>query len=383
VTVLFQPSDIRRSRITLQPTDGRMDAAFPFLSVHMRADQLSLAAPICADETLGAVVCVSPKMGSGQLGNLVETFASYGADVRGLMLDPARYAGKKRAIGTDEMSTAWVRTQTNAGIAHPLTNSGYIPEGRDDILRQVLRATRGMGEQVVAALPLAGRFLDKDVSVLIDEINHAGNPVGIMVEHAKDPFGKRANVAGLTRVLTEVEVPVLLLRSDLSVVGALAWGARGGAFGTSTTLRHIFPMPKKGGGRPWAPSTSALVKDTMSLTRLDKIADAIQRMPDPTIWDCQCTICFGKSIEWIATENDAFQHNLSVVAVLAAEVLDQRLSWPERRLLWQRMCHTAQVRAYELDSETAGAWGDPPNFLGAWVARPVDATPRPTTPVNK
>ena len=40
---------------------------------------------------------------------------------------------------------------------------------------------------------------------------------------------------------------IALLRTDLSAVAAVAAGARFGAVGTSSTLRHIWPS--KGGGR--------------------------------------------------------------------------------------------------------------------------------------
>ena len=342
---------------------------YPNLFVHTRGDKLDLAAPICANEHMGAVICVSPKITRANLANVVARFVHAGANPTGLMLDANRYSGKARSVGADGMNTAWVRAQTNAGIPHPLTNSGYIPDGNHDALRSVLRTSADMGEQVIAALPIANSFLQRDVGVLIEEINAAGVSVALMIEHRKDPFGPRANVAGLLKVLDAARVPVLLLRSDLSVLGALAWGARAGAFGTSTTLRHIYPVTKSGGGRP--ASISAIVKDSMSLNRLEKIDDAIQRMPDP-MWNCPCTICFGRSLNWIATEDEAFQHSLSVVADLSTQVLDNNLSPLQRRRLWRSLCHNAQFRAHEIDAATAGAWGEPPDYLGAWVAQHID-----------
>lgn len=351
---------------------GPLDSRLPRLFVHTRVDRLGLAAPVCASEDLGAVVCVGPRFGRSDLVTLTQNFVQSGASTKGLLLDANRYAGKKRSIGTAPMDPSWVRMQTAAGIPHPLTNSGYIPEGRIDILRGVLRKASAMGEHVIAALPLANRFLKQDVDELITEINAAGVAVALMLEHSDDPLGPRANVAGLVKVLTHVDVPVLLLRSDLSIIGALAWGARAGAFGTSTTLRHIFPIAKGGGGGGHIPSISAVVKDTLSLTKLDKINDAIIRMPDP-MWSCLCTVCYGRPLDWIATEDEAFTHSLSVIAVMAREIVDDSLSPAKRRALWRGMCHSAQFRAYELDGLTGGAWGEPARFLGSWVAQ-VDAS---------
>lgn len=347
------------------------DPSYPSLLVHTNRDKLHLVAPVCAEERLGAVLCVSPRAPRAYLDGVVERFSTSGADPVGLMLDANRYSGKSRAIGTDGMSTAWVRAQSNAGIAHPLTNAGYVPEGEHNVLHAVLRSSAEMGDHVVAALPVANRYLNRDVDRLIDEINAAGVAVGLMVEHRDDPFGTRANVAGLIKLLDAAEVPILLLRCDLSVIGALAWGARAGAFGTSTSLRHIYPVTKsRGGGRP--AGISAMVKTTMSLHRLEKIDDAIRRMPDPTMWDCPCITCYGRRLNWIATEDEAFSHSITAVSELATQVLDPRLSPRQRREHWQSLCHNAQFRSMEVDSETGGAWGSQPGFLGAWVAQVID-----------
>lgn len=349
-----------------------LDDAFPSLLVHTRGDKLDVVASVCASEQLGAVVCVDQRSAHTALRDLADRYVKAGAATQSLMLDASRYAGKRRAIGAAEMSSAWVRMQSNLGIKHPLTNSGYIPAGRVDLLRDVLRSASAMGSHVVAALPVANDFLGRDVDDLIGEVNAAGVAVGLMVEHANDPFGPRKNVSGLVKLLGAANVDVLLLRSDLSVIGALAWGARSGAFGTSTRLRHIYPLGKSGGpGVGRIPSVSAIVKDTLSLTRLEKIDDAIRRMPDP-MWSCGCSRCYGRPLDWMVTETQAFEHSLSIVSVLAEEVLDDRLTPAERRLLWRGMCHSAQFRAAELDAETAGAWGDPPKFLGSWVSQVVE-----------
>ncbi len=343
----------------------RLGPGYPHLLVHTRAEQLPLAAPICATEGLGTVVCVSPRAGRGRISELARMHHKMGANVSSMMFDANVYSGRNRAIGAASLNAAWVRAQTNSGIDHPLTSSGYIPEGSNTELRKVLRATAGMGEHVVAALPLAAKWLTKDAGRLIEEVNAAGVPVAAMVEHSDDPFGARETVRGLIRLIGEAHVPVLLLRSDLSVIGALAWGAAAGAFGTATSLRHIYPIKKSGGGRP--ASVAAVVKDALSMVRLERIDDAVHRAPDP-MWSCQCTTCFGRSLNWIATENEAFQHSLSTVAGLASQVLDDRLSPTDRKRLWKSLCTNAQFRCMDISRITKTEWHEP-RFLGAWVAQ--------------
>jgi len=350
-------------------TSNRLSSAFPHLLVHTRMNQLDLAAPVCGTEGLGAIVCISHKSGRTDAVGLAARFAVAGGHPARLLFDANRYSGKRRAIGADGMSASWVRLQTNAGIVNPLTDGGYVPEGRFDALRDVLQSAADMGEHVIATLAVANQFMHKDVYRLIEAVNEAGVAVGLMVEHSNDPFGPRRNVAGLIKILSETEVPVALMRSDISVVGALAWGARAGAFGTATSLRHIYPVGS--GGPTNTPSTSALVRDTLSLSKLSKIDDAMHRLPDDILWSCQCAVCYGRPLNWIRTENDAFRHSLSVVADLAAEVTDERLSVIERRRLWLSMCHMAQNRTLEIDAATRGAWGEAQDFLGAWAAQPI------------
>lgn len=350
---------------------GRLRHDFPHLLVHTNLKKLELAGPICAAENLGAVIC-APQLGTRRdVTDLIRRYGSLGANGVGLVLDANRYSGKNRAIGTEGMSEAWITTQLKAGIAHPLTNAGYIPAGQHHVLHEVLQASADMGPRPIATLAIANQYLNRDNNVLIEEINNAGMTVGLMVEHRDDPFGPRANVRGLINLLTHAEVPVLLLRSDLSVIGALAWGARAGAFGTSTSLRHIFPVDA-GGGPPGGASVSAIVQDTMSLNRLEKIDDAMHLLPDDTLWNCQCTICGGRPLSWIGNADEAFSHSLSVVASLASHVLDNQLTAIQRREQWSGLCRTAQHRALELENETHGAWGEAPQFLGSWLAQPTD-----------
>jgi hypothetical protein len=348
---------------------GNLSSAFPHLLVHTRMNQVDLAAPICATEELGAIVCMSRKSGRAEAEDLAARFTAAGGHAANLLFDANRYSGKRRTIGADGMRTSWVRLQSNAGIPSPLTDGGYVPQGRFDALHDVLRVSADMGPHVIATLAIANQFLHKDVTRLVDAVNDAGIAVGLMVEHSNDPFGPRRNVAGLTKLLAEAEVPVALMRSDISVVGALAWGARAGAFGTATSLRHIFPVGS--GGPTPAPSISALVRNTLSMSKLSKIDDAMHRLPDDVLWSCRCAVCYGRPLSWIRSENDAFRHSLSVVADLAVEVTDEQLSVIERRQLWLSICQNAQSRTFEIDAETRGAWGEPQGFLGAWTAQPI------------
>lgn len=65
--------------------------------------------------------------------------------------------------------------------------------------------------------------------------------MALVLAHRNDPLGSLAAVRGLLRVLAEIP-NVVLLRTDLAAIGAVANGASLGAVGTSTSVRHLVPL---------------------------------------------------------------------------------------------------------------------------------------------
>lgn len=347
-----------------------LSPGFPSLLVHGRATDASAIGVLSAGQGFGAVLLAPSRTTPARLRTVLTHHHEVGADPGHILFDANEYSGKNRSTGAEAMDPTWIRAQLNAGTQWALTNSGFIPAGHEEALRAVLRSARGMGGQVIAALPLHHTWLQKGTSLLVEEVNAARVPVALMLEHSSDPLGARDTVRGLVRLLDEADVPVLLLRSDISVIGAVAWGAAAGAFGTSTSLRHIWPS-KEGGGGYRTPQIATLIRPTMSMVSLARIGDAIAVAPDP-MWNCDCPVCYGRSIAWIASETEAFQHSLAGVADIAQRVLDPNLSPAERRQSWSSMCASAQFRCMELADLTRSDWKEA-RFLGAWVAQRLPA----------
>ena len=93
-----------------------------------------------------------------------------------------------------------------------------------------------------------------------------------------------------------------------------------GAVGTSTSLRHIFPVGS-GGGRNRG-QTAAIVPRALMYKQLDRIQEAIRVIDDVTFWTCACVVCEGRTIDWIIADEDAFRHSIATLADLSAPVLD-------------------------------------------------------------
>ena len=65
-------------------------------------------------------------------------------------------------------------------------------------------------------------------------------PIALVLEHQKDPLSVLETVRGLVALIRQVPA-VGLLCSDVSALGALAFGASWAAVGVRTSLRHLYP----------------------------------------------------------------------------------------------------------------------------------------------
>jgi hypothetical protein len=286
-----------------------------------------------------------------------------------VLLDANRYSGRNRRVGARCMTSGWINMQIRLGLRWALTDSGYIP-ARD---LTALRAVLGWGPdsaQLITALPLAIEWLTIDHDALITELAAAGKPVALMLESEGDPLATEAAVSGLIAVL-RCPVPVLLLRSDTSVLGALAHGAVAVSVGTKSAFRHIYPVTTGDGG--FTPPPAAYVPALLSYKRLNTIEDGISRNPGLDVWKCGCSVCLGRSLDWIWSRTDpeeaAFEHSLAAQAELAKSLM--MCPAGERGGEWKSMCAAAQRNHEALVNRKSGAWR-PAKALSAWVS----STPR-------
>src|SRR5262249_50866728 len=97
-----------------------------------------------------------------------------------------------------------------------------------------------------------------------------------------------------------------------------------------------------------------LVKQCLAYVRLFRIAFAQQAHPDNAMWLCQCTVCNGRELAWLAQrppeerERLAFEHSLETLLDIRDELLAPGLTTLERRLRWCDRCGTAQDRHLEV-----------------------------------
>ena len=344
----------------------------PAISVQVGSfEHLETVGQMCLDTGLGAVLTVDARsVPRNALPNYVSAFGGAAGTLRDTLVDANRYSGTRRRVGVAPLDVGWVDAQLDAGSEFALTDSPYIPAGDIPAVESTLTQTRKMKRRVIAALPIAIGWLSdaKASRRLRDAATSAGVPVALIVEHRNDPMGVKAAVRGLLEVL-RAEVPVFLLRSDLSAVGAVAHGAAGGAIGTTTALRHIFPLPDPGksGGPGREASVAAWVPSLLSYISVEKIAD-ISLDPDAGQYlRCDCIRCAGLGVERITNEVEAFDHSLRAISDFAILRLGGGMSPEAQRQAWHQACQHAQHLYLDIEG-TTGVPLTVPRFLGAWWA---------------
>jgi hypothetical protein len=325
------------------------------LLVHCSANQALRCAPVAERPQAGLVISPHRHDETGLLSTaayLVRQLDFGGA----LLLDAARYAGQNRLPASAPFNPRWLRRQRELGLP-VLTDSGYVDSGDETGLISILhRATAVPG--VIATLPLHPMWLrDRlHLTALTNHIRDAGVPVALVLEARHDPFGLRGSVPGLLEVLG-CGVPTLLLRSDLSSLGALCNGAVAAAVGTVGALRHL--APRETGGRRTGPPPgprppSTVFRPTLSYRRIGAIARAKRGHPDPRLWACECRVCQGRDLDWMAElpererEIPAFEHAISVLFDLRDELLGRGIPLSRASRSWAARCTDAAYREREL-----------------------------------
>lgn len=358
-------------------TRTRPLVASPLL-VQGSPEQAPQIARLATSAGVGAVYTASQRGNDVSAENALLSAARIHNDIvsggPGPILDLSRYSGRAKRQGADRALTPkWLEQQLDAGAPIALTDSGFVTGGRDELeslLDQANRLPFLETRQVVTivAIPSTALRRPKEFQEIRPLLRDFPNPVAFVLEHRDDPLKSAATALALIRLITDAP-DRSLLRSDYSAIGALAAGAPMAAIGTRSSLRHLYP-PVPGGPNNHDPDDFSTVwPSAMSYYRTSTLAEAIALTRDDRFWACECDHCYGRSIEWIRTESDAFAHNTHVAAQLAVRFSSAA---PDQGLAaWGQHCQHAQNVVMGIAAESQITL-EPKGYLGAWW----DATQR-------
>ena len=278
-----------------------------------------------------------------------------------ILCDANRYSGRRRSTAGSGPHAAWTSEQQDLGLI-ALTDSGYLAEHDWTGLRRILTEAARQPGHVIPMLPLAARWFEHSVDGLVAELNRFGLATAVAIEHPKDPFSVRYLIRGFLGLLA-ADVPVLLLRADISAIAAICHGAHTAAIGTTQALRHVYP--RGGPGTPRLPSIATFVPSLLDYRPLPTLATQT--------WCCDCPECAGRPLAALARsprpEASAFRHSLSAQLTLH----DRLRHRPAPIAGWHELCATALAEHRRL-AETLPDWHTPTN-LRAWHQLTRDAVP--------
>ena len=311
------------------PLDGIAAGIFPYLGGSVSIDQLRSV--VMAYE--GVIV-------PGRQG------AKLAAKTPGVLIDPAVYA----PLAKTEPETLfdyddWLMRQQAAGVPLILTDTPRIRNKDISALRKALARWDAIDEPTLVVLPIEPWWLRDGLPHLIEEVRAAGRPVALVLLHSYNGLDIKGAVAGLEKFISAVKpLPVVLLRSDISAVGAVAHQAFAGFVGWSANSRHgPLPMRQPEGDDERDESPSVLVPALNDYLKTSKLP-VFARIRRLDVLRCDDRVCRGDSLLRIAdlSETDlrdgrmlACLHNLASTEQLARRIF----AAPNPRDAWWETCN--------------------------------------------
>jgi hypothetical protein len=270
------------------------------------------------------------------------------AQTPGVLVDPAAYAGLPATdAGPLFDYDEWLTRQQAAGVPLILTDTPRIRNDDPSALRKALERWASIDDPTLVVLPVEPWWLREGLPYLIEEVRAAGRPVAIVLLHRYNGLDTARALAGLLTFIAEVEpLPVVLLRCDISAVGAVAHRAFAGFVGGSANTRHG-PLPMRRPDRAQGDderddSPSVFVPALHNYVKTSKLP-ALARNRSMTMLRCGDPVCCAGSLLEIAelTETDlragrllAGRHNMASTEQVARRILGAA----EPRDAWRETC---------------------------------------------
>jgi hypothetical protein len=341
------------AQLTTQPR-GFLTLTDHLLIQVEQADALSLSEVIAQP---GAGLVVS----GAQALSVIEYMKGRGYQAP-LLADRQWYKGKRRKLAGQPFTPNWISRQRRLGLPVIIPDVGYVAARDLPGLRSVLIRSSAI-PGAVALLALANWWMyDDGLRLLRQELRGIAMPVAIVLEHRDDPLSVQRIVKGLVTLLRDGNT-VLVFRCDVSAVGLLANGALAAAFGSRTSIRHLYPASSGGGGNPNS-RESVFWPAGMALHYRDLLYDAVSASPHDPCWECWCAVCAGKRLDrfGFSPVEEIRQHNSASVLDLHAELT--AVSMAGRPGWWNSRCRDAQLAHATVDTGPVAL--SCPQSLTAW-----------------
>ena len=331
---------------------------FPYLGGSITTDQLRTIVMTCG----GAMV-------SGKQG------VKLASKTPGVLVDPALYDPRVKGVSDALFDyDDWLIRQQAAGVPLVLTDTPRIRNRDRSALRKALSRWAEVDEPTLVVLPIEPWWLREGLSCLTEEVRSAGRPVAIVLLHRFNGLDVAGAIAGLLTFLSAVgEVPVVLLRCDISAVGGVAYGAFAGFVGWSANTRHgALPMrlPERAEDDDEPDQSPTIfvpaLHDYFKASKLPAFA-RIRRLE---VLRCDDPVCGGSSllrvtelgeVDLAAARVMTYRHNMA-----STEQITHRIfSAPQPRDAWWEACKAGADMSASLAEN--GITLPAPRWLRQWL----------------
>jgi hypothetical protein len=258
-----------------------------------------------------------------------------------LLADRQLYKGKRRKLARQPFDPDWISRQRRLGLPVIIPDAGYVAAHDLIGLRLVLQRSAEI-PGAVALLALANWWLyGEGLRFLQAELRGTDMPIALVLEHRDDPLRAMRILQGVVDLL-RAGVTMLPLRCDVSGLGLLSHGALAAAYGSRTSIRHLYPVSDGGGGNGNA-KESAFWPTGMALHYRDLLYDAVTASPASPRWKCTCRVCNGRRLDRLGTSliEDVRQHSSASLLDLRMELAD--VSSVDRPRWWKHVCRDGEL----------------------------------------
>ena len=233
--------------------------------------------------------------------------------------------------------------QRQAGASRVITPSGQVDAGDSAALKAIVtRANELDDSDVLTLVVVADTWLTPPwVDQLAAVVRRSRHQVLLgLVNSADDPLSREGAVAGYARLAAQAP-SVVMWRTDLSGIGALAHGAVAAVIGKRPSQRRYSRFDE-------TPHASKLSDKTphVLLPGLLRYSRAQQMRTEwfatsPSL-SCSCRHCHGRDLDRFGKSDpahaQAYLHNLNVLNDLVGQCLDAQ----DRRDWWTQQLHEAR-----------------------------------------
>jgi hypothetical protein len=266
-----------------------------------------------------------------------------------LLADRQRYKGRRRKLACQPFDPDWISRQRYLGLPAIIPDAGYVAQHDLTGLRLVLQRSAEI-PGAVALLALANWWMSGEgLQLLLEELRRTDVPVALVLEHRDDPLGVYRILQGVVALL-RAGITLVVLRCDVSALGLIAHGAVAAAYGSRTSIRHLYPVTDGGGGGNGNARESAFWPTGMALHYRDLLYDAVTASPRDPWWECSCWVCDGKRLDRLATAPIEEVRRHSSASLLDLRVELAGTSSADRPQWWTRRCRDGELAHIAVDT---------------------------------